>query len=131
MMATPRDVIDRHYAASARGDLDGMTADFAADIEWTEMAGFPYAGTYRGPEAVRQGVFLRIAADWDGYQAVPAELVDSGEHVVAFGVYSGTYRRTGRRMEAAAFVHHWQVRDGAVVRFEQYTDTHLVRQAMR
>ena len=49
--------------------------------------------------------------------------------VVAFGVYSGTYRPTGKHMQAR-FVHHWQLRDGQVVRFEQYTDTALVRAAM-
>jgi ketosteroid isomerase-like protein len=42
------DVIRAHYAASARGDLDGMLAPLAADATWTEAAGFPYAGTYTG-----------------------------------------------------------------------------------
>ena len=129
MDRTPRQVIEEHYAASARGDLDGMVADFSADVEWIEMAGFPYAGTYRGADEVRSGVFGRIAAEWTGYQAVPEELVDSGAHVVAFGTYSGTYTATGRSMRAR-FVHHWTVRDGRITRFEQFTDTHLVRAAM-
>ena len=126
---TPLQIIEEHYAASARGDLDGMVAPFAPDVEWIEMAGFPYAGTYRGPTAVREGVFERLGKEWAGYQAEPEELVAVGEHVVAFGVYSGTYRATGTAM-TARFVHHWTLRDGQVVRFEQFTDTHLVRQAM-
>ena len=128
-MSEPLRIIEEHYAASARGDLDGMVADFAPDVEWIEMAGFPYAGTYRGADEIRAGVFGRIGTDWTGYQAVPEEIIGSGEHVVAFGSYSGTYTATGRPMRAR-FVHHWTVRDGAVVRFEQFTDTHLVRQAM-
>lgn len=126
---TPLQIIEDHYAASARGDLDGMVAPFAPDVEWIEMAGFPYAGTYRGPAAVREGVFERLGAEWVGYQAAPEDLVADGEHVVAFGTYSGTYGATGKAM-SARFVHHWTVRDGRVVRFEQFTDTHLVRQAM-
>jgi ketosteroid isomerase-like protein len=54
-MSTPRSVIEDHYAASARGDLDGMVAPFADGIVWTDMDGFPYAGTYRGADAVPQG----------------------------------------------------------------------------
>lgn len=128
-MSDPLQVIQDHYAASARGDLDGMLAPLAPDARWTEMAGFPYAGTYVGPDAIRDGVFARIGEDWADYRAVPGEFVCDDGHVVAFGRYSGTYKATGRYMEAA-FVHHWTVRAGQVVRFEQFTDTHLVRQAM-
>lgn len=128
-MTSPLHVIEDHYAASARGDLVGMLAPLAPAVAWTEMAGYPYAGTYHGVAAILEGVFRRIGAEWSDYQAVPAEIVESGEHVVAFGRYSGTYKATGKYMEAK-FVHHWTVRDGQVVRFEQYTDTHLVQQAM-
>jgi hypothetical protein len=126
---TPLQIIRDHYAASARGDLDGMLAPFAPDIEWVEMAGFPYAGTYVGPQAVADGVFGRIQQEWEGYQATPQEYVCEGDQVVAFGLYTGTYRDTGRYMQAR-FVHHWLLRNGRVTRFEQYADTYLVRQAI-
>lgn len=127
---TPFDIVAAHYAASDRGDLDGMVAPFAADLEWTEMAGFPYAGTYHGPDEVRAGVFERLGAEWDGYTASVERIVDGGDGtVVGIGTYSGTYRATGRAM-TARFVHVWLVRDGAVRCFEQFTDTHAVRAAM-
>jgi ketosteroid isomerase-like protein len=128
-VSTPLQTIKEHYAASARGDLNGMVARFATDVDWTEMAGFPYAGTYLGPDAVKAQVFERIAEEWDGYQAVPEHYVCADGQVVAFGTYSGTYRATGRAM-VARFVHHWTLVDGLVVRFEQYTDTRLVADAM-
>ena len=128
-MSTPTTLIEEHYAASARKDLDGMVAPFASDIEWTEMAGFPYAGTYRGIDAIREQVFKRLGAEWTDYQAIPEQLVVSGDHVIAFGTYTGTFTATGKPMRAR-FVHHWTVREGQVVRFEQFTDTHLVRAAM-
>jgi uncharacterized protein len=44
--AAPADVVRRQYLASAAGDLDALRATLAPDVEWTEMAGFPLAGTY-------------------------------------------------------------------------------------
>lgn len=128
-MTTALQIIQDHYAASARGDVDAMVAPFAADVEWIEMAGFPYAGTYIGPEAVKAGVFGRIGAEWSDYQAVPERFVCQGGQVVAIGHYSGTNQATGASMRVR-FVHHWTLRKGLVVRFEQFTDTHLFREAM-
>ena len=128
-MSTPLQAIQDHYAASAENDIAGMLAPLSAEVSWTEMAGFPYAGTYVGPEAVRANVFNRIGAEWDGYQATPEHFVSDGDEVVAFGTYSGTYRATGKPM-VARFVHHWTFADGVVVRFEQYTDTRLVVAAL-
>lgn len=129
-MSEAYDIVKAHYAASDRGDLDGMVESFAADIRWTEMAGFPYAGTYVGPDEVRSGVFERLGREWKGFRADPDRLVDGGDGtVVGIGVYSGTYRRTGRSMRVR-FVHVWQVEDGRITGFEQFTDTHLVRAAM-
>ena len=41
-------IVSDHYAASSRGNLAGMLADMDERTEWTEMAGFPLAGTYVG-----------------------------------------------------------------------------------
>ncbi|RFS81671.1 nuclear transport factor 2 family protein [Actinomadura spongiicola] len=129
-MSEAYDIIKAHYAASDRGDLAGMMEAFGDDIAWTEMAGFPYAGTYVGLDEIKSGVFGRLNADWEGFRADPDELVDGGDGtVVAIGHYSGTYRATGKPMRVR-FVHVWRVKDGKVTGFEQFTDTHLVRQAM-
>jgi len=124
------DVIRAHYDASARGDLDGMLAPLAPDADWTEAAGFPYAGTYTGPSEVAAGVFGRIAQDWDGYRFELDELVDGGTTVVGVGTYTGVYRATGRAMTARV-AHVWHVRDDRVTRFEQIVDSVPVADAMR
>ncbi len=95
------DIIREHYAASDRGDLDGMLAPFAPDVRWTEAAGFPYAGTYIGPDAVAANVFRRIQEDWDDYTVAIDEVIDAGDVVVGIGTYSGTFRRTGRSSRRA------------------------------
>lgn len=122
------DVIKAHYAGSDNGDLAAMMAPITDRTSWTEMAGFPYAGTYVGRDAIVAGVFQRIGAEWDGYSFALERLVDGGDTVVGIGTYSGTYRKTGKPMSARV-VHVWDVKDGKVVRFEQFTDTKLVAAA--
>lgn len=122
-------IIQAHYAASDRGDLAGMLAPLAPDVQWTEAAGFPCAGTYIGPDAVRQGVFARLAAEWDGYTAAMDEVLDAGGTIVGIGTYSGTHRETGRHFTARV-AHIWRLTDGRVTAFEQITDTLQVARAM-
>ena len=117
------------YAAFARGDVPAVLGALAPQIEWTEAEGFPYGGTYRGPEAVLQGVFMRLAQDWEGFAVVPDDFLADGDDVVAFGHYSGRNRTSGRAF-VAAFAHRWTFRGGKAVRFVQYVDSALVQRAM-
>lgn len=129
-MKSPREVIESHYAAGERGDLPGMMADFAADIVWTEAAGFPVAGTYVGPDSVRDNVFIALAKEWHGWAVAIDELVVDGETVVGLGTYTGTNKATGKSTTARV-AHVWRVRGGQAVKFEQITDTAEVLDAMR
>ncbi|MDO9170985.1 MAG: nuclear transport factor 2 family protein [bacterium] len=118
------------YEAFSRGDVPAVLAVLAHDVSWTEAEGFPYGGTYVGPEAVLQGVFMKLGTEWDGFAAVPREFVADGDTVVALGTYSGKFKATGKNF-AAPFAHVWQFRDGKVARFRQYTDTAVVRAALQ
>lgn len=117
------------YAGFAAGDLPAILADMAPDIAWTEAEGYPYAGTFHGPQAIVEGVFVRLATEWDGYTAVPDRYVSEGDEVVALGHYSGTYKATGRSFHSP-FVHAWTLRDGRIARLVQYVDTVLVQRAL-
>lgn len=117
------------YDAFARGDVASVLATLAPEIRWTEAEGFPYAGTFVGPDAVLNGVFMRLGTEWDGFAAVPEEFVAQADTVVALGLYSGTYKATGRRF-AAPFAHVWKLRDGKAVSFRQHTDTAVVLRAL-
>lgn len=128
-MASNLDTIRGAYDAFARGDVPAVLAILAPTVRWTEAEGFPYGGTYSGPDAVLSGVFMKLGTEWDGYSAVPREFVAEGDTVVALGHYSGTYKKTGRRF-SAPFAHVWEFQDGKVVRFRQYTDTALVQKAL-
>lgn len=117
------------YEAFAKGDIPNVLAFLDANIEWTEAEGFPYGGTYRGPGAVLEGVFMRLGTEWDGFAAVPHEFIDGGDSLVALGKYSGTYKATGKSFEAD-FAHVWKIKDGKAIRFVQYVDTLLVDRAL-
>jgi hypothetical protein len=129
-LRTNHQIIADHYAASDRRDLDGMFADVADDVRWTEMEGFPCAGTFVGREAVVANVFAVLGRDWDGYGFKLERLIDGGHTIVGVGDYSGTFRATGKAMRARV-VHVWQIEDGKVRRFEQFCDTRRVVDAMK
>lgn len=128
-MNTAKAVIADLYSAFASGNVPAVLAAMAPDIAWTEAAGFPYGGTYHGPQAVLEGVFMRLGGEWEGFSAVPAQLIAEGDTVVAIGTYAGRYRATGKSFEAP-FVHVWTLVDGRIVRFQQHTDTVLVQQSL-
>ena len=128
-MTTNIDIVRAHYAASAQGNIDEMMAQVSPQVRWTEMAGFPCAGTWVGPQAVVDNVFTVLGRDWIGYRFELQHLVDGGDQVVGVGTYHGTFRATGKEMQARV-AHVWKLQNGKIVAFEQFTDTLLVHQAM-
>jgi len=127
--SAPADVVRRQYLASAAGDLTALRATLAPDVEWTEMAGFPLAGTYRTPDRVTTNVMKALARDWDEWTAHDDRYVVDGENVVVLARYTARHRSTGKAL-AVRVAHHFVVRGGLIVRFEQFVDTALVRHAM-
>jgi ketosteroid isomerase-like protein len=124
----PRDVVRRQYLASAAGDLDALRATLAPDVEWTEMAGFPLAGTYRTPEGVTSNVMEILVRDWDGWTAHDDTYVVEGENVVVLARYTASNRASGKHLNVRV-THHFIVRGGLIVRFEQFVDTLKVAEA--
>jgi hypothetical protein len=112
------------YDAFAAGDVPGVLGRMSPDIVWNEAENFPYAdrNPYVGPLAVAEGVFARCGSEWDGFAAVPFEILDAGDTVIALGRYHGTYKATGKPMNAQ-MVHVWRIIDGKVTAFQQYVDT--------
>lgn len=125
----PADVVRRQYLASARGDLEALRATLADDVEWTEMAGFPLGGTYRTPSGVTSAVMQALGKDWDSWTAHDDTYIVDGENVVVLARYTATNKATSRDVNVRV-AHHFIVRGGSIVRFEQFVDTAKVREAM-
>ena len=111
------------YAAAARGEGGVLIAELHSAVEWKEAEGSPYAAAnpYIGADAV--GALLgRIATDIVDFRLMPQTFTDGGDVVVVEGRYTGTGATTKKSLDAP-FAHVWHLRDGKVMRFQQYTDT--------
>ena len=125
------EVVRSMYNAFATGDVPTVVAKMDPEIEWNEAQNFPYADNnpYIGPDAVVEGVFTRLADEWDGWSLDIDEYLDAGDAAAVTGRYRATHKQTGKKINAQ-FTHVWKVRDGKAVSFQQYVDTAQVQQAM-
>ena len=112
------------YEAFGRGDIPQVLGQMDQAAEWHQAENFIYAdrSPYIGPQAVLEGVLMRFGSEWEDFTVAPEEWLDAGHRVVVLGTYSGTHKTTGRTVRAQ-FAHIWGVKEGKVVRFQQYTDT--------
>lgn len=106
-----------------------LLAALAPDVEWTEAAGFPYGGTYRGADEIVRNVFARLGSEWEGFRPDVENFYDAGDTIIVTGFYRGTYKKTSRAM-AASFAHVLTLKDGKIVRFVQYVDSRKVWEAI-
>ena len=91
-----RQAVQAGYDGFAKGDPGPLLGLMGPKVEWTEAEGFPYAGTYVGADAIVNGVFVKLATEWDGYLVTPDSIVVDGDRAISIGTYSGTYKATGR-----------------------------------
>lgn len=117
------------YAAFARGDIPTVLAVMEPDVTWVGAAGGPYGGTFVGPQAVVEGVFARLGAEWRSFAVTPQEYLESGDTVLVLGWYDATHGTSGKTMRSR-FVHVIRVSDGRMAAFEQVADTRLFWDAM-
>ena len=112
------------YEAFGKGNVPGVLGSLDPQIQWYEAENFIYAdkSPYVGPQAVLEGVFMRIITDFDNFTVTPDEILDAGDKVVALGTYAGTHKTTGRAVRAQ-MAHVWSIENGKAVKFQQYTDT--------
>ncbi len=99
MTATNKEIIEQADASFAAGDVPAALAVFADDIRWVEPDGYPISGTYIGPQAVLEGVFMRLGEIGDHFAVVPEEFVADGDTVVALGDIRQQHTDTARVRE--------------------------------
>jgi hypothetical protein len=123
-MTTNGERVHAIYEAFGKGDVPAVLGAFDTRVQWQEAESFRYAdrNPYIGPQAVAEGVFLRISSDVDQFSVTPERLADAGDVVLAEGRYRGTVKATAKTVNVQ-FAHVWRFRDGKVVGFQQYTDT--------
>ena len=127
-MPTNKQIIQGAYQAFGEGDIPKVLAVMDDKIEWTEAEGFPLHGTYVGPQAVVEGVFMRTGEMiGDEFTVTPTRFVAEDDTVVATGSYSWKHRSTGKpAVVQMAYV--WTFRDGKVISMHQHVDTLKVQE---
>lgn len=119
------------YLLTGQGRLDELKNYLAPEVEWTEAAGFPYAGTYVGPDEVTKNVHERLGSEWDNYGAEDLKYSFNGSTVMVYGKYSGTYKITQKSF-VADFVHVYEFDENdKVSKFIQVVDSVIVIDSMR
>ncbi|HEX9252356.1 MAG TPA: nuclear transport factor 2 family protein [Ignavibacteriaceae bacterium] len=127
------EIIQNLYAAFAIGDVPAVLQNFDPKIVWNEAENFPYAdrNPYVGPQAVLEGVFARIGAEWEYWNLTDQTYYEanSGEIIVT-GRYNAKNKLTGKEI-SVQFVHMWTLNEGLVTKFQQYADTYQAVEAMK
>ena len=123
-------IIDTIYDAFNRRDYESVLASFDANFEWIAADNSPLAdqSPYHGVDAIRTGVFDRIAAGFEKLEVIADEIFAAEGRVVVLGHYHGRF--TGGTDELRFQVAHiWTVRNGRACKFQQYVDTLKIAQS--
>lgn len=124
-------IVKRFYRLYGIKDIRATLDLLAPQAEMHPAENFIYATgkPFVGPEAIRDSIFSRVDADWDGFSATPVEILGAGEVVIARGRYRGTFKATGTGIDAE-FVHVFRFKDGKIAIWQSYTDTAQFKDAV-
>lgn len=118
-------IIDGIYQAFSTGDIPSVLGALDPQVEWNEAEGNALAdgNPYIGPDAVLQGVFMRIGAEHEYFNVKDIQLHEMvGNQVLATLRYDAKRKDTGTLIDAQV-AHLWTLQDGKVTAFQQYVDT--------
>lgn len=101
------------YAAFARADIDGASAEIDDSIEWVVPGNSSISGTYRGKDEVI-GFWMKLAEK--GFTTNPEHFLGDDDLVVVLTTISAA----GESSDAADVL---RFRDGKVVHFQTVSDT--------
>ena len=126
-------IIQKLYDDFAKGDIKAVGAAMDAKIEWNEAENFPYAdgNPYIGFDAILEGVFGRIGAEWDYWDLTDLNYHDiTNNKVLVTGRYQGKYKKNGATINLQ-MAHLWDLKDNKVTKFQQFADTKGIADAIK
>ena len=126
---TNLEVIRELYRAFREKDYDAFLHICTPDLEWLQNEGFPQGATYRGAEAVIEGVFKSNDARWEKFSFQIEQYLDAGDSVIVIGAYVGRHRESQKPLRASA-AHVYELNCSKVCRFRMFADTKLIWDAM-
>ena len=102
------------------------------NVEWYEAEGHPWhpGHAFVGPQQVVDGVFARIGQEFEDFRVEPHRFIGAGDTVVVEARHHAvSHRATGKPLDAQV-AHVSDLRNGKVVRWQQYVDTRQLADVM-
>ncbi len=120
------------YEEFNRGNYSRVLDFFDAGLEWVAADHSPLAdrSPYHGLDEVREGVFDRIAAGFEGLRIKADEIFDAGDKVVVLGYYDGIFKANGKQFQAQ-MAHVWTFSGAKAAKFQQYVDTFQIAESAK
>ncbi len=124
--------VQRLYAAYGQGDIDGVLATVASDVDWAaEAAGtaVPWWGKFRGKDEVPR-FFEAIGTNVDVTEFDIVSFTSNDTDVVATVHWTFTVKATGKT--ASMYMQHWwRFAEGKIVFFRGSEDSEQSAAAFR
>lgn len=117
------DLVKSAYEAFSRGDVRGVLATLADNVDWYIQgpAGIPMMGRRHGLQEV--GEFFKTVSDTEEAEEFePQEFIAQGDYVVVLGHYRWRMKSTGRVAESD-FAHVFVLKGGRISSYREYADT--------
>ena len=118
--SSPRETVERMFAAFRSGDLDALEATIHPESHWTYYGANPHlnSGSFTGRARVRR-FFERIGERLDMAEFNTDEYIVEGDTVVIFGSEAGTVRKTNHTFRNV-WSQKYEVREGLIVEMVEY-----------
>lgn len=122
-------VVQRAYENFKKGNIQELIGLMAGDVHWQlpEVPNVAITGTRTGTAAVTE-FFATVARDQEPLEFDPRQYIADGDKVVALGHYRWRVTGTGRTFDSD-FAHIFTIKNGKVVRFQEFMDTAAVAAA--
>lgn len=114
------ELVRESFEAVNRGDVKWLIEHSAPDIELHGRGVTGEPVLYTGPEGIRE-YFRDMAESWQSFHAVPEDLREAGDRVVAIANRRLRGRGSGLEVEDKIGI-VYELRDGRVIRISGYRD---------
>ncbi len=124
MSVSNAQIVGGIYESFGKGDIEGALAVMDETVIWFHPGSkedIPFAGEFEGPEGVQE--FFRIAlSNIDVLSQDVHSTVSEGDRVLVLGHERMKVKATGKEY-ASEWIHAYTLKDGKVVRFDEFIDT--------
>jgi len=124
-------IVQQVYAAFAKRDINAILSMLSPDVEWGEPPNpfNPGGGTRHGHEGFLE--WLNIGRQSEEIMVLePRKFLTDSDTVAVVGYTKCLAKPTGRSYETD-FVHVVTIKDGQIVRFQEFFDTYAAAEAFR